>query len=178
MARAVFLDRDGVINEAYIRDGKPFPPRNLSELRILNGVESALVRLRTAGWLNIVVTNQPDVRRGLATRSDVECINKNLISRLQIDDILVCYHDDADKCQCRKPLPGAIIQAANDYKIDLNKSFMIGDRWRDIEAGYAAGCKTIFIDRKYSEKRPARFDYAVNCLSEAVKLIEKHENNK
>jgi D-glycero-D-manno-heptose 1,7-bisphosphate phosphatase len=176
MARAVFLDRDGVINEAFIRDGRPYPPRNLSEVKILQGVDSALTELRLTGWRTIVITNQPDVGRGSASRSDVESINAYLMSRLDIDDFRVCYHDDADKCQCRKPLPGAILSAALEHGIVTKDSFMIGDRWRDIEAGYAAGCKTIFIDYKYKEKSPINPDYTVGCLVEAVKIINKHEN--
>lgn len=177
MIRGVFLDRDGVINEACIRDGKPFPPRNLSEVKILHGVDSALAQLRSTGWRTIVITNQPDVRRGLASQSDVEAINNYLMSQLCIDDFRVCYHDDSDRCQCRKPLPGAILKAGYDHGILISESFMIGDRWRDIEAGHAAGCKTIFIDYKYKEKSPQNPDYTVNNLVEAVKIINKNENH-
>ncbi len=176
MSRAVFLDRDGVINEAYIRYGKPYPPQNLLEVKILQGVEPALAYLRSTGWRTIVVTNQPDVRRGLISRTDVESINESLLSQLDIDDFRVCYHDDSDGCQCRKPLPGLILQAAADYDINISESFVIGDRWRDIEAGNAAGCKTIFIDYKYKERQPKKIDYVVSCLAEAVNIIKNHEN--
>lgn len=170
--RAVFLDRDGVINRALVRDGKPYPPSNLKELEILPGVKDSLERLRRAGCTLIVVTNQPDVARGATKRQTVELINSYLAQELPIDDIRVCYHDDCDGCACRKPKPGAILDAANDYSISLGESFMVGDRWRDIEAGRMAGCKTIFIDYGYREKAPAFYDYRVMNLSEASSIIE------
>lgn len=171
MSRAVFLDRDGVINRAIVRDGRPYPPKDLSQLQILPGVAKSLNKLREANYLLIVVTNQPDVARGFVKREDVELINNYLASKLPIDDFKTCYHDGIDACKCRKPLPGALINAAELYEIDLSKSFMVGDRWRDIEAGQAAGCTTIFIDYQYEEQRPNRPDFIVSSLSEAEKII-------
>lgn len=171
MTRAVFLDRDGVINRALVRDGKPYPPRDTRELAIPPGVANALKRLRHAGFKLIVVTNQPDVARGTQTRAAVEKINAVLQSRLPIDEFRVCYHDDADQCACRKPGAGALLQCAQQYDIDLKTSFMIGDRWRDIEAGQRAGCKTIFIDCHYLEKEPVAPDCRVANLTEAADWI-------
>lgn len=171
MRRAVFLDRDGVINRAVVRDGKPYPPANLAELEILPGVANALVALHEAGFLLIVVTNQPDVARGTTPMAVVEKINNHLVSCLPIDEFRTCYHDSADGCDCRKPLPGAIITAAGKHGIDLGESYMVGDRWRDIEAGQRAGCKTIFIDYGYKEKQPESVDYRVKSLEEASKII-------
>ena len=171
MRRAVFLDRDGVINRAIVRDGKPFPPDSLAEVEILPGVHEAVQKLHVANYLLIVVTNQPDVARGTAKREDVEQINAFLASQLLIDDFKTCYHDVDDMCYCRKPLPGAILEAAQEYNIDLFKSFMVGDRWRDVEAGAAAGCKTVYINYHYAEKKPNAPDFIVSSLFEAKKII-------
>jgi len=171
MNRAVFLDRDGVINRTHIRERKPYPPIGLSEIEILPGVAQALLALRKAGFLLIVVTNQPDVARGSTSREAVEEINNHLASCLAIDEIYTCFHDSKDACDCRKPMPGALLVAAKKHIIDLGESYMVGDRWRDIEAGQRAGCKTIFIDYGYNEKQPELFDYRVNSLLEASQII-------
>jgi len=169
--RAVFLDRDGVINRAFVRDGKPYPPSGPEELEILPGVPEALSRLSAAGFWLVVVTNQPDVARGKQSRETVETIHALLRNQLPIDEFRVCYHDDADCCHCRKPEPGMLLDAARDAQLDLSNSFMVGDRWRDIEAGKRAGCSTIFIDAGYEETRPDRPDMCVCSLSEATSWI-------
>lgn len=171
LKRAVFLDRDGVINRAVVRDGKPYPPQNLAALEILPGVDEALHSLHDDGWLLIVVTNQPDVARGTLPRADVEAINQHLKQQLPIDEFRTCYHDSDDGCDCRKPLPGALFAAAGAHGIDLASSYMVGDRWRDVMAGERAGCKTIFIDYGYTEKRPDSFNHRVGSLLEAAKII-------
>lgn len=173
--RAVFLDRDGVLNRALVRNGKPYPPRNLGELQIPEDVPDALKTLREAGFLLIGVTNQPDVSRGTQGREVVEEIHATLLKALPLEEILCCYHDDGDGCLCRKPLPGLLLQAADRYAIDLSSSFMIGDRWKDIEAGQRAGCITILIDHQYAERGAERPpDYRVRMLSEAVPCIINH----
>jgi D-glycero-D-manno-heptose 1,7-bisphosphate phosphatase len=169
--RAVFLDRDGVINRAVVRDGKPYPPARQEDLVILPGVPEALADLRRAGFMLLVVTNQPDVARGAQDRRVVDALHHDLCGRLPLDDVLCCFHDDADACSCRKPAPGLLVEAARTRDIDLSQSFMVGDRWRDTEAGMAAGCTTIFIDYGYSERRPTRFDVQVASLAEAAAWI-------
>jgi D-glycero-D-manno-heptose 1,7-bisphosphate phosphatase len=170
--RAVFLDRDGVINRAFVRDGKPVPPPTLQELEVLPGVPEALRDLKQHGYELLVVTNQPDDGRGKQSRQALDAMHKLLSDRLPIDDILVCTHSDADKCDCRKPLPGMLLEAARKHNVDLAASFMVGDRWRDIEAGYNAGCKTILIDYGYSERPPDRVpDLRVGSLREAADWI-------
>ncbi len=171
MQKAVFLDRDGVINRAVVRDGKPYPPANLAALEMLPGVGVAMQSLHDASWLLIVVTNQPDVARGATSRDDVEAINQHLQQCLPIDEFLTCYHDSHDRCACRKPLPGALLAAARTFDIDLTASYMVGDRWRDTEAGERAGCKTIFIDYGYAEKQPENFNHRVQSLTEAATII-------
>jgi D-glycero-D-manno-heptose 1,7-bisphosphate phosphatase len=163
----VFLDRDGVLNEVVIRDGRPYPPQSLTDLTINPEAPDSLTRLKQAGFALIVVTNQPDVARGAQTREAVEAMNAHLATALQVDEIRVCYHDDPDGCTCRKPLPG-LLTAPPHY--DLARSFMVGDRWRDVDAGQSAGCRTVFIDRNYNERQPVA-DAHVLSLSEAVDWI-------
>jgi len=151
--RAVFLDRDGVLNHAILRDGKPYPPHDVGELRIVDEAVPALLRLREAGYRLIVVTNQPDVARGTQTRASVDSINEALRARLPLDEFVVCDHDGND-CMCRKPNPGMLLDAAKRHDLDLARSFMIGDRWRDVEAGQRAGCTSLFIDHGYRERQP------------------------
>jgi D-glycero-D-manno-heptose 1,7-bisphosphate phosphatase len=168
----VFLDRDGVLNEAEIRDGKPYPPADAASMRIPPGTVEALARLKEYGYLLLVVTNQPDVRRGKLTRETVEAMNSRLRADLPLDDVFTCYHDDADHCDCRKPSPGLLVQAARQYGIDLRRSFMIGDRWRDIDAGANAGSKTILIDHGYKEREPSSPpDYRAKSVPEAAEWI-------
>jgi D-glycero-D-manno-heptose 1,7-bisphosphate phosphatase len=171
MKKAVFLDRDGVINRAVVREGKPYPPANLAALEILPGVGAAMQSLHDAGWLLIVVTNQPDVARGTTSRAVVEAINQHLQQCFPIDEFRTCYHDSADGCTCRKPLPGSLLAAAKTFGVDLTASYMVGDRWRDTEAGARAGCKTIFIDYGYDEKQPETVNHRVHSLTEAANII-------
>jgi len=170
--RAIFLDRDGVLNEPVIREGKPHPPADAAELRLTAGVKEALSALKREGFLLIVVTNQPDVARGSANRCDIEQIHQALGRALPIDDFYACYHDDADHCTCRKPLPGLILAGAARYEVDLADSYMVGDRWRDIDAGAAAGCRTVLIDRGYREPEPRNApNFRSSTLAEAVQWI-------
>ena len=169
--KAVFLDRDGVINRAFVREGKPYPPAGIAELEILPGVAEALQRLSAAGYYLAVVTNQPDVSRGKATRASIEAIHDILRERLPVDEVRVCYHDDRDECPCRKPAPGMILDAAREAGIDLPSSYMVGDRWRDVEAGRRAGCVTVFVDHGYTETEPVSPDLRVSSLAEAADRI-------
>ncbi len=170
--RAVFLDRDGIINSALVKDGKPYSPRTLAELEILPGVPGALESLRQARFKLIVVTNQPDVARGKQSREAVEQLHQKLKeSDLAIDAFYVCYHDTADLCDCRKPRPGMLLAAARDLHLDLRHSFMVGDRWRDIEAGQHAGCASIFVDYHYAEPRPQPPFVTVGSTAEAAQFI-------
>ena len=172
LRRAIFLDRDGVLNTAIIRKGKPYPPTSLDELQIPEDALAAMSALKSAGFLLIGATNQPDVARGVTPRAWVEAIHSHLMSCLPLDEIRVCYHDDSDACYCRKPAPGLLMDAAKDYAIDLKKSFMVGDRWKDVEAGFRAGCQTIWINKNYSEKTPERTpDFITTHLKGAAEWI-------
>ena len=169
---AVFLDRDGVLNRAFVRDGKPYPPSGLEELELMPEVASSLFDLKAHGFDLYVITNQPDVARGAQSRETIEAMHRKLASLLPVDDILVCYHDDKDHCDCRKPKPGLLFEAQRKHNIDLARSFVVGDRWRDIDAGHAAGCKTVLIDYGYRERKPAQAPEAtVRSLREAADWI-------
>ena len=169
---AVFLDRDGVLNEVDVRDGTPHPPSGVEQLRLLPGVVEACYRLRELGFALVVVTNQPDIARGKQTRDEVDRMHDALRARLPLEEIVVCAHDDVDDCPCRKPRPGMILDAATRLDLDLADSVCIGDRWRDVEAGKRAGVMTIFVDRGYGERRPADADAIVGSLPAAVEIIE------
>lgn len=143
--RAVFLDRDGVLNVAVHVDGKTYPPADADSLVIAPGVGEAVARLRAAGYLCICVTNQPDVARGTRTRDNVDAMNEKVRTALALDDLYVCFHDNADNCACRKPKPGMLLSAAEKWDIALADSWMVGDRRTDVAAGRAAGCRTVLI---------------------------------
>ena len=172
VSRAVFLDRDGVLNEVILRDGRPHPPASLAELRIAEDAPEALARLKAAGFLLIVVTNQPDVGRGTQSREAVEEINRALRNALPLDEFVVCFHDGRESCRCRKPEPGMVLDAAARHAIDLARSFLIGDRWRDIDCADAAGVHSVWIDRGYRERGPAHPpDHRCASLGEAAAWI-------
>lgn len=169
--RAVFLDRDGTLNRPILVDRRSHPPASVEEFELYPGVVESLAALKAAGFVLVVVTNQPDVGAGRQRRDVVQAIHLKMRELLPIDDVRVCYHTDADGCDCRKPRPGMLRSAATDHHLDLASSFMIGDRWRDVDAGRAAGCRTIFIRNAYDERQPDRYDFAVDSLAEASRLI-------
>jgi D-glycero-D-manno-heptose 1,7-bisphosphate phosphatase len=128
-------------------------------------------RLKNAGFLTVVVTNQPDVCTGLTPKATIEAMHDEIRRQMPIDDFMICFHVDADNCACRKPKPGLIFTAAEKYGIDLASSYIVGDRWRDILAGQAAGCGTIFVDHGFVQDQPATADQTVKSLAEAADII-------
>ncbi len=171
MNKAVFLDRDGVINEVLFSGNLPIPPRKLDEVRIIDGVLEAITLLKASKFLPVVITNQPDVARKKVTVETVTAINSHISELLGITHIYTCIHDDSDFCKCRKPSSGLIEQSATELAIDLSKSFLVGDRWKDIAAGQGAGVPCFFIDYSYPEKRPKEPYIKVRSLLEAVERI-------
>jgi len=169
--RAVFLDRDGVINISEVVAGKPYAPKKFEDFVLYNGTVEAVVRLKQAGYLVIVVTNQPDVGNGKVRKEVVEQMHEKLSELTQIDDIRVCYHSQNEGCDCRKPKPGMLLQSAKSFVVDLSASFIVGDRSSDIEAGKVVGSKTIFIDRHYNEPKPTTPDAICGSLVDAVNII-------
>ena len=171
MNKAIFLDRDGVINKTIFRDGKPRAPYIMEDFALFEGVIEAIALFKDAGFKTIIVTNQPDVSRGWVSRESVEMINSKVQELLEVDSIQVCYHDKKDNCQCRKPKPGMLLQGGSEFNIDFSASYMIGDRYSDVEAGQLAGCQSILVgvgDEQGTVKDPVK---KVGSLIEAAKWI-------
>ena len=167
--RTVFLDRDGVINKTVFRDGRPTSPRNLAEFEIDDSVKESLKRLRAAGFKLFVVTNQPDIARGLMPRESLRLMTGRIMATLEVDEVRVCPHDDRDGCGCRKPKPGMLVDLAREHGVELSESYLIGDSWKDTLAASAAGCRSIILDRPYNQGAPATCRVA--NLAKAVELI-------
>jgi D-glycero-D-manno-heptose 1,7-bisphosphate phosphatase len=173
--RAVFLDRDGVLNRPVVRDGLPFPPAHADEFVLYPDVAAGCAQLKDAGFLLIVVTNQPDVGRGTLSRDAVETIHAKLRGALPaLDGIEICFHAGASQgepCDCRKPKPGMLVRAAAAHDVDLKRSFLVGDRWRDVDCAHAAGCRAVFIDHGYRETLREKPEFTVATFREAVRTI-------
>ena len=169
--KAIFLDRDGVINEVVFHESdKPSSPWTFSEFKLLPGIKEPLEEFKKMGFLLFIISNQPDISRGFIEKGITEKISKIIYDNFPIKEILICPHDDHHYCNCRKPKPGMIFELSKKYDIDIKKSFLIGDNWKDTEAGQKAGCKTIIINTKYNKTIDA--DYRTENLSTAVKLIK------
>jgi D-glycero-D-manno-heptose 1,7-bisphosphate phosphatase len=155
-----------------MRDGRSYAPRNLNDFRLYPEAKTVLTDLKRAGYLLVVVTNQPDVGKGLISQSTLDQMHERIREELGVDRIEVCPHTQSDRCSCRKPKPGMLFSVASEYQIDLTKSFMVGDRASDVAAGLAAGCKTIFIDLDYvSELKPESPGHTVRSIAEAARII-------
>jgi D-glycero-D-manno-heptose 1,7-bisphosphate phosphatase len=169
--RVVFLDRDGVLNRAFPEGGTTRPPMSVDELELLPGVPEALARLADAGFALVVVTNQPDVARGKQTREAVEAINAKLCEQLPLLDVFACYHDTPDNCRCRKPKPGLLLAAAAKWNLDLTSAVLIGDRWSDVAAAHAAGCRAVLIDTPFSRPERCSPDHRTADITGAVEWV-------
>lgn len=174
-ARAVFLDRDGVINRSDVREGRPYAVTKLEDFALLPGVVEACAQFKSAGFLLVVVTNQPDVSHGTLQLSDLEEMHRRMCAALPIDRVEVCT--DAEETAMKKPAPGMLLRAVGELGIDLARSFLVGDRWRDIDCGHAAGCTTVFIDHGYAETLRQPPDYRVSDLMEAAKVILQNQSH-
>jgi D-glycero-D-manno-heptose 1,7-bisphosphate phosphatase len=169
--RAVFLDRDGVLTIPEFRDGRSFAPRRLVDFRLYNDAAVSARRMKDAGFGLVVVTNQPDVGHGLLALDVVEAMHRRLAAAIPVDAIESCYHRQDEGCDCRKPKSGMLRCAAARLGIDCRRSFMIGDRASDVEAGRTVGCRTIFIDRGYIDEQPGQADFIVESLAEATSIV-------
>ena len=172
MKKAIFLDRDGVVNKVIIRGGTPSSPWNIGEFELLPGIQVALKEFKKMGFLNIIFTNQPDVARGFLTIQELEQMHNVILRAIPVNEITFCPHDNADNCLCRKPKPGMLIMAAKKWGIDLKNSYVIGDGIKDIEAGKAAGCKTFLIKKPYNKKTRKTSDFIVSNLGETINIIK------
>ena len=170
--RAIFLDRDGVINKAVIREGRPYPPVNWNEFSWVNGIQDVTQKLKEAGYLLFCVTNQPDVGRGLQDRSMIEAFHKYILESLPLEKIYTCY-DYSNNNPLRKPKPGMIFELRKKYHLNLEDCWVVGDRWKDIDAGNTAGCQTIFLDYGYDETLKSSPDYVISDLRQLIPLVIK-----
>src|SRR5579863_8623386 len=146
MPAAVFLDRDGVLNQLVFREGRGASPRRFEDFELLPGAGGAVDSIKRAGLLTVVVTNQPDLSRGALDLAELGRMHDFLRSTARVDAIYVCPHARGDRCDCRKPKPGLLLRAAKDLAIELDRSYLVGDSWSDIEAGHASGCVTLLVD--------------------------------
>ena len=178
MNPAIFLDRDGVINFTKIIRGKPYAPKYYKDFRIFSNTEKCLNSIKQMGFLAIVITNQPDIGNKKTSHLEVKKMHDKLYSLKTIDKIYVCPHSQLENCVCRKPSPYLFFSAKKEFNIDMKKSWMIGDRYTDIQAGNVAGLKTIFIDRKYKETLNKQISCKkVNSLIEAINYIKNYCKN-
>jgi D-glycero-D-manno-heptose 1,7-bisphosphate phosphatase len=175
---AVFLDRDGTLNVQHVRDGTPFAPLRIEDFVLYEGAQEGCRALKAAGYVLVVATNQPDVGRGDVAQSVIEAMHAHLLRLIpEIDRVEVCYDPGrGEKSLRRKPEPGMILDAARELGIDLSRSWMIGDRWRDVESGRRAGVKTVFIDFGYSDEVGSAPDHTVKSFKEAVAIVLRHSS--
>tara|TARA_B100001093_G_scaffold519622_1_gene609504 strand:+ start:4317 stop:4865 length:549 start_codon:yes stop_codon:yes gene_type:complete len=171
LKKAIFFDRDGIINKVILKKNKPHPPSKISEFELVDGIKNLLEFTKQNGFLNIIVTNQPDAQRGSIKKSDIEEINNFILKSLPIDKIYVCWDAHDNMSNLRKPLPGMLLQAKEDFFIDLKLSYMIGDRWKDINAGFSVGCKTIFMNYNYDEKLRNKPDFIIDDLKTIKSIV-------
>jgi D-glycero-D-manno-heptose 1,7-bisphosphate phosphatase len=170
MRKCFFFDRDGVLNKSIVKKGKPYSPIKLSELIIDEDAADVIKYLRSKNFLIIVVTNQPDVKRKKVSKDFIISIHKILKKKLKYDDLYVCYEDNNNSFY-RKPKPGMLFSAKKKWSIDLKRSFLIGDRSKDIKAGLSARVRTIFLDNGYQEKKPMFSHYRIKKLKDIKKII-------
>jgi len=171
--KAVFLDRDGIINHVVYHKGinKPSSPWNIKEFRLIKGIEKPLEEISKMGFLIFIVSNQPDISRGNIKKGVNDEINRKILGKFPIKEIKICPHDDKDNCNCRKPKPGMITELSKKWNIDLKKSFLIGDSWKDIKAAENAGVKSILIIRDYNND--VRASFRIKNLKEFLELTKK-----
>ena len=169
--KAVFLDRDGVIVVPEFKNGRSYAPKTLKDFRFYKNTLKSITKLKESGFLVIIVTNQPDVGKKIVKKEIVEQMHKIITKKFNVDDIEVCYHTQKDNCKRRKPKPGMILDSQKKWKIDLQKSYLVGDRKGDIDAAKSVGVSSIFIDHNYTENKPIDFIYKTDNLMSAVEFI-------
>ena len=174
MRQAAFLDRDGVLNKPILRDGSVGSPRSLEEFELFEDAVECVTKLHAAGLLVIVVSNQPDVARGSLDPQVLERMHDWLKRATAVDAIYACPHDDVDNCFCRKPKPGLLLRSASEWGIALSASYMVGDSWKDIDAGNSAGCQTFLVGPLRGQTEQMRASYCVSDLRSAVEMITLH----
>jgi len=167
--KAIFFDRDGVLNQLIARDGGYYSPRVPSEFKIIPNAIELTNYTKSKGYLNIIISNQPDVARGYLTKFDLNKMTKTLCNKLNIDDVFYCLHDDDDMCKCRKPLPGLIFTAKDKWNVDLNESLMIGDTEKDYCAAKSAKIKFFLINYKHNLN--IKVENRISNISEIFRIL-------
>jgi D-glycero-D-manno-heptose 1,7-bisphosphate phosphatase len=145
MMQGVFIERDGILNRVRVERQHQVSPLTLEEFHVNEALFPLLGKLKAEGLLVIGTTNQPGLSRGYQSRRELERMHEKLARALPLDDILTCPHDDADHCSCRKPKPGLLMEAAFKWHLELERSFVISDKWQDAEAARAAGCTSLLL---------------------------------
>lgn len=176
--KAFFFDRDGVINQSVVRNGRPYPPQTFEEFRWTPGIEEVMTTVKSLGFLLLVVTNQPDVVRGTQTQEQVDAFHRHVQVSLPVDQVYACFHDNHHQCSCRKPKPGMLFQAQTDWNLDLSQSYFLGDRWSDVDAANEAGCHSIFLDYGYDETLRSLPQTVVPSLVKLLDFLTDHFNLK
>lgn len=171
LSKAVFLDRDGVINQTILRDGAQRAPQDFSDFVFVEDVHATLCTLHERGYVLLVCTNQPDVARGWQTRAQVDAFHAHICAQLPVARVYACFHDNSDACECRKPKPGLLLQGSREHAVDMTQSFMVGDRAGDIEAGRAAGCRTVYVRHPHDHAPDPAADFNITRLAELTNII-------
>jgi D-glycero-D-manno-heptose 1,7-bisphosphate phosphatase len=169
MKTAVFIERDGLLNTVRIDRQQPVTPLTLEEFKINEEAVPLMQKLRASGFLVIVTTNQPGLTRGYQSRRELDRMHDVLRRRVPLDEIMVCPHDETDRCPCRKPKAGLLVEASFKFQIDLDHSYVISDKWQDAEAGRAVGCTSVLIQSPWIGK--GRYDMLMPNLTAAVEKI-------
>ncbi|MCU0770948.1 MAG: HAD-IIIA family hydrolase [Verrucomicrobia bacterium] len=166
MRVAAFIERDGLLNRFRMQHDLPVAPIQLEEFRVQPEAVPLVRSLQDAGYLVIATTNQPGLTSGELSRRELDLMHEILLKKLNLDDIMVCPHDEADRCPCRKPKPGLLIEAGFKWHVDLDRSVVISDKWQDAEAARIAGCTSILIDSPWNG--PGHHDFQVSSFKAAV----------
>lgn len=145
MKRAVFIERDAILNEVRTGPKHQVPPLTLEEFKINQQAKDPLLKLKGAGFVLVATTNQPGLSRGYQSRRELDRMHEVLRRSFPLDDLMVCPHDETDHCPCRKPRPGLLIEAAFKWHLNLDHSFVISDKWQDAEAARTAGCTSVLL---------------------------------
>jgi D-glycero-D-manno-heptose 1,7-bisphosphate phosphatase len=169
--KAIFFDRDGVLNKTLLKNGKPYAPRNIKDFKIISDAYSILSYLKSLNYLMFVVTNQPDVGNGYMDKIIVEEMHEMILDQLPIQEIFTCYHSQKDNCSCRKPKTGMLEKAHKKFNLNIKDCFIVGDRFSDIEAGQKFKFQTVMIGTGYGEKPLAKPDFNIDKLEDLRSII-------
>lgn len=169
MKRAVFIERDGILNEVQAGPNHPISPMTMEEFRVNEKAKIPIKKLKDAGFVLIVTTNQPGISRGYQSRRDLDYMHDHLRRNFPVDDILVCAHEESDECPCRKPRPGLLIESAFKWQINLDQSYVISDKWQDAEAARTAGCTSLLLKSPWIGQ--GHHDFVLPSLKEIANKI-------